>query len=97
MNPQVASESKSQAFATTTHHHDALGGTRGASLARYDNCKKEGHVQSGCWFLYPVLRPKRRDKGDDQRGSHRDEGDHTEQRRRNGGLSATLEDPTQID
>jgi gag-polypeptide of LTR copia-type len=69
MNPQVTSEPESQAFATTNRHRDASSGTRGASSTRCDNYKKEGHVRSGCWFLYPELRPKHRDKGGDRKGS----------------------------
>jgi hypothetical protein len=98
MNPQVTSEPESQAFATTNRHRDASGGTRGASSARCDNCKKEicDNCDNRC-DNYPELRPKHRDKGGDRKGSRFDKGDRAEQKGRSGGLSATLEDPTQIE
>jgi hypothetical protein len=63
MNPHPALEPESQAF--TAHHRNSSsrGEIRGAATARCDNCKKEGHSRDACWFLYPELRPKRKDRG----------------------------------
>jgi hypothetical protein len=55
MNPQVTSEQEAQAFITSNRNPFLSGGAWGANLAWCDNYKKEGHVRSECWFLYPVL------------------------------------------
>jgi gag-polypeptide of LTR copia-type len=63
MNPHPALELESQAFTAHHRNHSFKGEIRGAATARCDNCKKEGHSRDACWFLYPELRPKRKDRG----------------------------------
>jgi hypothetical protein len=71
MNPHPALEPESQAF--TAHHRNQSfkGEIRGETTTHCDNCKMEGHSWDACWFLYPELQPKRKDRGG---------GDHTKKK-----------------
>ena len=66
-------------------------------LEKCTNCKKEGHREDRCWFLYPYLRPKRTKAAEKEgnRGADRVEernGAATEKERKKRSLALTQAD-----
>jgi Retrotransposon gag protein len=92
MNPYITiTEQENHAFVGFHHNPNPRAENQGAKTIKCDNCKKDGHSKDECWFLHLELRPKRKEKGGDDRHKKKGGGNRADREKR--GMATNQEGP----